>query len=252
MKSSLSLYTRLVTGTCFCFLGTSSLPIILRLYASSQPELFDSIAAGNILVCARMLLKIEPQDSQHPKFCFLTTTRETQLYLLRKPSDANNKPFAGSSAISNAIKWRQSDKAKQLLMRSCSGGYYDFPPLPCSLESYKRAFPQESPMDLTTTVNLGFVLRELHYRECVRLHIQGIIVAMEFVPAASSDGTLYQTSEESSSQLSETQSSDRKGRESSSTYSTSQSSKPDQKTYFYQGKPKSNGPVLFKIILLVL
>lgn len=210
-------------------LGTTTLPIILQLYASSQPEAFDSISAGKVLVCARMLLKIESQDSKHRKFCFLTTTRETQLYVLKQPSDAKNKPFTGSSAIDDAIKWRQSDEAKRLLGRSCSGGYFDFPPLPHSLESYKMTFPQESPMDLTTTVNLGFVLNELHFREHVRLHIQGIIVAMEFVPAESSEGTSYQTAGETScSQLSESQSSNDKGKASSSTCPTSQSSK-----YYY-------------------
>ena len=70
-------------------------------------------------------------------------------------------------------------------------------------------------MDLITTVNLGLVLRELHYRERVRLHIQGIITALEFVPAASIEASLQQTSGETScSQLSETQSSDGRVRES--------------------------------------
>ena len=171
-----------------------------------------------------MLLKIEPQNSKHRKFCLLTTTRESQLYILKKPSDAKNKPFTGSSAVTDAIKWRQSDEAIQLLRGSCSGGYYDFPPLPHSLESYQRVFPQEKPMDLITTVNLGFVLKELHYREHVRLHVQGIITALEFVPAASIEASLHQTSGETScSQLSETQSSDERVRESSASQ-TSQSS----------------------------
>ena len=59
-------------------------------------------------------------------------------------------------------------------------------------------------MDLITTVNLGFVLKELHYRERVRLHIQATIVALEFVPFASSETSSQQTSGESScSQLNE-------------------------------------------------
>lgn len=210
----------------FFFSETSSTPIILQLYASSQPETFDSIAAGNILVAARVLLKIEPQDSKHRKFCFLTTTRETQLYILKKPSDVINKPFAGLSAISDAIKWRQSAEAKQLLRGSCSSGCYDFPPLPQSLESYKRTFSNENPMDLITTVNLGFVLRDLHYRERVRLHIQGIIAALEFVPAASSEASTDLTSgEATSSQLSETPSNDERGKDSSSACSASQTSR---------------------------
>lgn len=201
------------------------MPIILQLYVSSQPEVFDPIAVGNILVGARMLLKIEPQNSKHRKFCLLTTTRESQLYILKKPSDAKNKPFTGSIAVTDAIKWRQSDEAIQLLWGSCSGGYYDSPPLPHSLESYQRVFPQEKPMDLITTVNLGFVLKELHYREQVRLHVQGIITALEFVPAASIEASLHQTSGETScSQLSETQTSNERVRESLSASQTSQSS----------------------------
>ena len=208
------------------------MPIILQLYVSSQPEVFESIAAGNILVGARMLLKIEPQNSKHRKFCLLTTTRESQLYILKKPSDAKNKPFTGSSAVTDAINWRQSDEARQLLRGSCSGGYYDFPPLPPSLEAYQRVFPQEKPMDLITTVNLGFILKELHYREHIRLHIQGIITALEFVPAASIEASLHQTSGETScSQLSETQSSDERVREKLPSSPTSQSS--TSRYFFY-------------------
>ncbi|XP_068715748.1 RPA-related protein RADX-like isoform X2 [Montipora foliosa] len=205
--------------------GTSSLPIILQLYASSQPAQFDSIAVGNILVGARMLLKIETLDSKHRRCCFFTTTRETQLYVIKKPSDANNKPFSGFGVIEESIKWRQSLEAKQLLRESCNSGYYDFPPLPHSLESYKRIFPPEKPMDLITTVNLGFVLKELHYRERVRLHIQATIVALEFVPFADSETSLQQTSGESScSQLSEVHVDDEREQASSSACSGIQSS----------------------------
>ena len=206
-------------------LGSSSLPIILHLYACSQPEVFNSIAAGNVLVCARMLLKVESQDSKQARICFLTTSRESQLYALKKPSDVNNKPFSDSTEIADAIKWRQSGEAKHLLMVSCSGGYYSFPPLNHSLELYKRTFPQGSEMSLITTVNLGFVMKELHYREQLRLHIQGIVVAMEFVPTARSVGSASdETTQMSSSQLSETQRSDKHSQGASSQPSSSQSS----------------------------
>lgn len=202
------------------------MPIILHLYACSQPEVFESIAAGNVLVCARMLLKIEAQDSKHQRFCFLTTTRESQLYVLKKPSDANNKPFTGSDVVNEAIRWRQTEKAKQLLRRSCSGGYFNFPPLPHTLELYKRTFPSEKPMDLITTVNLGFILKELHFREHVRLHIQGVVVALEFVHVDCIEGTSLQSSGEvTSSQLCETQSSNKNSGGSSSVCLTNQSSK---------------------------
>ena len=202
------------------------MPIILHLYACSQPEVFDSIAPGKVLVCARMLLKIEAQDSKHPKFCFLTTTRESQLYVLKKPSDANEKPFTGCDTVNEVIRWRQSDDSKQLLRSSCVGGYYNFPPLPHSLELFKRTFPPERPMDLITTVNLGFILKELHFREHVRLHIQGVVVALEFVRAARSEGTTHKTSgEATSSQLCETQGSSKSSGESSSVCPTSHSSK---------------------------
>lgn len=200
------------------------MPIILHLYACSQPEVFDSIAPGKVLVCARMLLKIEAQDSKHKKFCFLTTTRESQLYVLKQPSDVNGKPFIGSDAVNKVIRWRQSENSKQLLRRSCKGGYYSFPPLPHTLELYKRTFPPERPMDLITTVNLGFILRELHFREHVQLHIQGVVVALEFVPRI--ERPSHQTvGEVTSYQLCETQCSTKNSGESSSACSTSQSSK---------------------------
>lgn len=202
------------------------MPIILHIYACSQPEVFDSITPGKVLVCARMLLKIEAQDSKHQKFCFLTTTRESQLYILKQPSDMNGKPFTGSDVINKVITWRQSEDSKQLLRRSCKGGYYSFPPLPYSLELYKRTFPPERPMDLITTVNLGFILKELHFREHVQLHIQGVVVALEFVPAARSERPSHQTAGEvTCSQLCETRGSGKNSGASSSACPTSQSNK---------------------------
>jgi len=96
--------------------------------------------------------------------------------------------------------------------------------LPHSLELYKRTFPPERPMDLITTVNLGFILRELHFREHVQLHIQGVVVALEFVPRI--ERPSHQTVGEATCyQLSETQCSTKNSGESSSACSTSQSSK---------------------------
>ena len=210
------------------------MPIILHLYACSQPEVFESIAPGKVLICARMLLKIEAQDSKHRKFCFLTTTRESQLYVLKQPSDVNGKPFTGSEAVNKVIRWHQSEDSKQLLRRSCKGGYYSFPPLPYSLELYKRTFPPERPMNLITTVNLGFILKELHFREHVQLHIQGVVVALEFVPAAHSERPSHQTAGEATcSQLCETQDSTKNSGESSSC-SSSQSSKYKLLSFFSQ------------------
>ena len=181
-----------------------------------------------------MLLKIEAQDSKHQRFCFLTTTRESQLYVLEQPSDVNGKPFAGSDTVNKVIRWHQSEESKQLLRRSCEGGYYSFPPLPCSLELYKRTFPPERPIDLITTVNLGLILKELHFREHVRLHIQGVVVALEFVPAVLSESPLHQTAGEvTCSQLCETRGSSKNSGESSSGCSTSQSSKENLIYYHF-------------------
>lgn len=206
------------------------MPFILQLYACSQPAMFESIEVGNILVGARMLLKIQAQDSKHRRHCFVTSTRETRLYVLKKPSDAINRPFSGSDVLDRAVKWRQSLEAKQLLRDSYSGGYYHFPPLTDSLESYKRTFSPEKPMDLITTVNLGFVLREIHYRERVRLHVQAIVVALEFVPFASNEISSTETPGESGrSQLSEHHVADEKVRSSTSPLLRNQSS---EKAYF--------------------
>ena len=164
------------------FLGTSPYPIILHVFASSQPDVFTGIVPGKVLVCSRVLLRIEPHDSKHRKFCFATTTRESQTYLLKQPSDINSKPFRGCGIVNDVINWRQSVKAKQFLGRSCSGGFYSFPPVPDSLDSYKRTFPADSPIELTSTVNLGLLVEHLHFRQHLRVHVQGVVAAIEFIP----------------------------------------------------------------------
>ena len=80
-------------------------------------------------------------------------------------------------------------------------------------------------MDLIATVNFGLILKELHSREHVQLHIQGVVVALEFVPAAHSK-RLHQTAGEvTSSQLCDTQGSSENSGEPSSGCSASQSGK---------------------------
>ena len=80
-------------------------------------------------------------------------------------------------------------------------------------------------MDLITTVNLGLILKELHFREYLQLHIQGVVVALEFVPAAHIERSHQTAGEVTCSQLCDTQGSSENGGESSSGCSASQSSK---------------------------
>lgn len=47
-------------------------------------------------------------------------------------------------------------------------------------------------MDLIIIVNFGFILREVYFREYLRLYIQGIVVVLEFVFVVSNEESSWQ------------------------------------------------------------
>ena len=163
-------------------LGTSDLPMIVKLFACSQPEVFEAMALGQVLVCARMLLKVWTQSSRERRYCYLTTTHNSQISILQHADDLENKPFKTNGVVNNVMEWKVSSAAKNLMEKSCIGGFYMFPPLPVSLKQYQDSFPPDHPMDVVSAQNLVEIIDGLQYQQHVRVNVQGRVVALEFIP----------------------------------------------------------------------
>ena len=63
-------------------LGSCDEVINLKLYCCSQKDIMENLVCGDVLVAVRVLSKTEivSTTGRLKPFCYLTTTRETQLY----------------------------------------------------------------------------------------------------------------------------------------------------------------------------
>ena len=145
-----------------------------------------------------MLLKVEVVNSRSQRNTYLTTTRDSQVYLLTRPGEIEGKPFSSSNVVREVIEFRKSDEAKQILWESCSGGNYCFPPLPTTFSAYNSLFPGGQPLQLVSMESVSAIMSDLQFMQHVRLTLQGFVVAMEFIPTES-DGIDDSISERSSS-----------------------------------------------------
>uniref|UniRef100_A0AAY5K1G4 Uncharacterized protein n=1 Tax=Esox lucius TaxID=8010 RepID=A0AAY5K1G4_ESOLU len=76
--------------------GTSSIPFILEIYASSQPEIFNGIYPMTYLVCTQMR-KCQDQDS----LPYLTSSCETQIF-----TTAGTRALVRVGGIMNSSKYQ--------------------------------------------------------------------------------------------------------------------------------------------------
>uniref|UniRef100_A0AAY4AJL2 RPA1 related single stranded DNA binding protein n=1 Tax=Denticeps clupeoides TaxID=299321 RepID=A0AAY4AJL2_9TELE len=141
--------------------GTSDSPFILEIFASSQPEVFDSICPMTYLVCTQMRVCREPGSA-----LYLTSSAETQIFTT---GHHRKQPYLSDPQVKAFIQWTKTLKDKLMLRRTAVGGYYCYPPPP----------PSFTPIALD---DLKVELESLQYREHKRLAIQGHITAVRYHP----------------------------------------------------------------------
>ncbi|EPQ09974.1 Hypothetical protein D623_10027669 [Myotis brandtii] len=60
--------------------GTSEQPFIVELFSTSQPEIFENICPMTYFMCTQ--LKVVRNNNQVPKLLYLTTTNESQIFII--------------------------------------------------------------------------------------------------------------------------------------------------------------------------
>ncbi|XP_078580628.1 RPA-related protein RADX-like [Branchiostoma floridae x Branchiostoma japonicum] len=158
---------------------TSAVPMVLQLFATSQPRIHDNITAGHIVVATHMRVMQSTVGREKKKFVYLTTTRESQVYTT---GFHGYHGYRTEQALHDLADWLQSGQARQCALKAVIGGCYGYPPLPPTLEEYKAGQGEEKDVKVTPLHHLPAELSSLHYCEGKRLVVQGTIAMVTYIP----------------------------------------------------------------------
>ncbi|CAH2315045.1 Hypothetical predicted protein [Pelobates cultripes] len=155
--------------------GTSDIPFLLEIFATSQPEIFEKIHPLSYLVCTQMrVIREDPLDS--PGAVFLTTSNESQVFI---SGHHKGQPYISDRKVRNFISWMKTQNEAEVKKKVMIGGYHPFPLTPATFTKYCNENKVESV--LTSFGELRNVIEHLHYREHKRIAIHGVIVALRYV-----------------------------------------------------------------------
>ncbi|XP_061454594.1 RPA-related protein RADX isoform X2 [Rhineura floridana] len=155
--------------------GTSELPFILELFATSQPDIFEQIHPMTYLVCTQMRV-IRDTTANGSCITYLTTSNESQMFIT---GWHKGQPYTKDAKVKSFIQWIKTQKEASHMEKTTVGGYYPFPPVPDTFMKYCKNSKVESV--LTTISEMEKEIESLHYREHKRIAIQGIISAIRYV-----------------------------------------------------------------------
>ncbi|KAM9498279.1 RPA-related protein RADX-like isoform 2-T4 [Salvelinus alpinus] len=151
--------------------GTSNIPFILEIFASSQPEIFNGLYPMTYLVCTQMR-KCQEQDS----LPYLTSSCETQIFTT---GYHKGQPYVSDPRVKSFIQWTKTLKDSVMLKKTAVGGHYCFPHAP--LIFTQSVADGSAQVPLVAANDLKSEMEGLHYREHKRLAIQGQIMAVQYV-----------------------------------------------------------------------
>ncbi|KAG7484201.1 hypothetical protein MATL_G00046760 [Megalops atlanticus] len=151
--------------------GTSNLPFVLEIFASSQPEIFSGIYPMTYLVCTQMRVCRESEST-----VYLTSSCETQIFTT---GYHKGKPYVSDPKVKSFIQWTKTLKDSVMLKKTVIGGHYRFPPSPSVFTQTLADGVADVPVIAAS--ELQRELESLQYREHKRLAIQGQITAVQYV-----------------------------------------------------------------------
>ncbi|XP_053329607.1 RPA-related protein RADX [Spea bombifrons] len=152
--------------------GTTDQPIIMEIFATSQPDLFEQIYPMSYLVCTQMrVVREDPEDSSN--FAYLTTSNESQIFIT---GHHKGQPYISDQKVKNFIGWMKTQNEAEVKEKVVMGGYLPYPLTPATFLKYCNENKVES--ILTSFSELKKTFGNLHYREHKRIAVQGIVVAL--------------------------------------------------------------------------
>ncbi|XP_077962027.1 RPA-related protein RADX isoform X3 [Gasterosteus aculeatus] len=115
--------------------GSSNQPIMVKLFATSQPEIHHKLHPLSVVVCTRLKLN-RGADGSNVVF-YLTNTTYTQVYCtgMRHHSQMSYRKLR---PVRQFLQWLRNQDDRQVLSRALIGGFFIYPSPPVSLEMYMR------------------------------------------------------------------------------------------------------------------
>ncbi|KAM9414388.1 RPA-related protein RADX [Pholidichthys leucotaenia] len=113
--------------------GASDGPVMVKLFATSQPETHLRLYPLSAVVCTRMKLIRDQSRS----CCYLTNTTNTQVYCtgLGQHSEMSYRKLR---PVKQFVQWLRHQEDEEVLSRALIGGFFLYPPPPVTLETYMK------------------------------------------------------------------------------------------------------------------
>ncbi|KAM6949202.1 RPA-related protein RADX [Aplochiton taeniatus] len=146
--------------------GTTDQPIMVKLFSTSQPETHRKTVPLCVLVCTR--LKMVRGEGWY----YLTNSNYTQVYCTGS-GHHSKMHYKKLRPVRQFLQWMQSLDDRQVLSRAVIGGFFSYPPLPVSLETYMKNRKGEP--GLLSGAELQREMERLHYRETHSYCIQATV-----------------------------------------------------------------------------
>ncbi|KAM9501111.1 RPA-related protein RADX [Clarias gariepinus] len=153
--------------------GTTDQRITIRLFSTSQPDIQSRIQPMALVVCTRLKL-IRNTVSTGTTFEYLSNTSFTQVYCTGTGSHSV-MPYRGIRPVRQFLQWLKQVDEASMLDKAVTGGYFSYPPLPVSLQSFMENRQGEA--GLISGGEMKLQCDRLHYRERQRFVVQCTITA---------------------------------------------------------------------------
>ncbi|XP_074555106.1 RPA-related protein RADX [Halichoeres trimaculatus] len=173
--------------------GAGSRPIMVKLFATSQPESYSKLHPLSVVVCTRLKVIRDPDGTNH--HVYLTNTSNTQVYCtgLGHHSEMNYRKLR---PVRHFLQWLKSQDDQQVLSRALIGGFFTYPPPPVSLETYMKERRGEP--GFLRGAELQREVERLCYRERRTFCIQATVTMVTYSQRGEEDRCLFWTDRASS------------------------------------------------------
>ncbi|KAK9972218.1 hypothetical protein ABG768_025541 [Culter alburnus] len=152
---------------------TSDKPITIKLFSTSQPDIQSRVYPMALVVCTRLKL-IRSAVNRATTFEYLTNTSLTQVYCTGTGAHPV-MPYRGVRPIRQFLHWLKQVDESSLLERAVIGGYFSYPPLPVSLNSFMEN--RQGGAGLISGGEMKLECEKLNYREKRQFAVQCVVTA---------------------------------------------------------------------------
>ncbi|XP_076464298.1 RPA-related protein RADX-like [Babylonia areolata] len=163
---------------------SSNLPFVVQLYRGVQKQEFEDggLMTGAFIVCRNMRVVRgldSVQSSREPRHVYVTSSKETQLYVSEVDEDVDY-PFPDDTMLTSARRFARARSQDRVTHRgSLWRMLFSFPLQPTSFEAFTM---QHEKLELTPCSGWPALVDSLTYRESAQIAVQAALLDVKFHP----------------------------------------------------------------------